>query len=299
MTQTTTNEQQWHSSGISLGYDETLRRVVHLKTALEQFGITLHPQSRVSLFERRLRRLGERGIDQAIRDHNFDWTEFTEGNRDVMELSFILEKLMPLFPDEMKSALKGIISGAPLPSGDANTVARDIQFQLYVTARLAHSGFPLKLHEPDLVFAYEGSEYGIAAKRISSAKQLKRRIKEAVNQLEKAGLKGFIALSLDRMLLEKPGDPRIAAMDETSLGEAAPKLMEGLLKKHGRLIARLLIAPSVVGFLGHLVIQGVIQKPGNIGVTEALVLMPRGDDDPGSSSLVRSISSHLKSPALK
>ncbi|HLA61761.1 MAG TPA: hypothetical protein VK626_05910, partial [Nitrospiraceae bacterium] len=59
------------------------------------------------------------------------------------------------------------------------------------------------------------------------------------------------------------------------------------------------IAPSVVGFLGHLVIPGVLQTPGNIGVTEALVLMPRGDDDPESSSLVQSISSHLKSPALK
>lgn len=299
MTQATTNEPRWHSSGISLGFDETLRRVEGLKTALDQFGITIHPQSRVSLFEQRLRRLGGRGIDQAVRDHNFDWTEFTEGNRDVIEISFICEKLMPLFPDEMKSGLKAVISGAPLPSGDANTVARDIQFQLYVTARLAHSGFPLKLHEPDLVFAYEGSEYGIAAKRISSAKQLKKRIKEAVYQLEKAGIKGFIALSLDRMLLEKPGNPLIDAVDETGLGEAAPKLMEELLKKHGRLIARLLIAPSVVGFLGHLVIPGVLQTPGNIGVTEALVLMPRGDDDPESSSLVRSISSHLKSPALK
>jgi hypothetical protein len=79
-------------------------------------------------------------------ESGFDWDTFTEGNRDATEIAFICEKLIH------RQSL-----------------------------RQCSNRFSLK--EPDLKFEHDGIYYGIAAKRISSAKQIEKRVKEARLQL--------------------------------------------------------------------------------------------------------------------
>src|SRR5262249_39839378 len=157
------------------------------------------------------------------------------------EIAFICEKLIHLFPAELTAVLKPLLDGAILPSSDSNTLARDKQFELYMAALFTHSDFKVELKETDLRFEHDGIYYGIAAKRISSAKQIEKRVKEARLQLSKAGLRGLIALSVDRLL---PGDvPRVVARNEEGLDEAGASLIQKILTDHGPTIAPLLCHP--------------------------------------------------------
>ena len=281
------------SSGRSLGYETTLALVESLRAHAMSLQINIHPRSRVCRFEEQFRLFGSSRMAELL-ESDFDWDSFTEGNRDVTEIAFICEKLKHSFPSELTAVLKPLFDGAILPSSDSNTLARDRQFELYMAALFTHSGFKVELKEPDLKFEHDGIYYGIAAKRISSARQIKKRVKEARLQLSKTGFRGLIALSVDRLL---PGDvPRLVAGSEQALDDAGTSLIQSILRVHGRTIAPLLCHANVVGLIMNLVVPGVMAGTmGHIGTTTSLRIMPRPDDE-GTIALTQSINSQLKSP---
>lgn len=281
------------SSGRSVGYEMTLALVESVLAHAMSLQIKIHPQSRICRFEQQFRHFGSSRMTELV-ESGFDWDSFTEGNRDVTEIAFICEKLKQSFPTELTAVLKTLFDGAILPSSDSNTLARDRQFELYMAALFTHSGFKVELIEPDLKFEHDGIYYGIAAKRISSARQIEKRIKEARLQLSKAGLRGLIALSVDRLI---PGDvPRVVARSEQALDKAGASLIQSILRDHGRTIAPLLCHPNIVGLIVNLVVPGVMAGTmGDIGTTTSLRIMPRPDDE-GTRALAQSINSRLKSP---
>ena len=281
------------ASGGSIGYDSTLALVESVRAYAISLNIKIHPQSRISQFEQQFKRFGSSEFSD-LGGSKFDWNTFTEGNRDATEIAFICEKLIQLFPKELGALLQPLFDGANLPSSDANTLARDRQFELYLAALFAHSGFNIKLEEPDLMFEHEGTHYGIAAKRISSAKQIKKRVQEARSQLSKAGLRGLIALSVDRLLGTE--NPRIIASSERALDLAGESLVMKILTDYGPSIAPLLCHPNVIGLVVNLVVPVMMAgTAGHIGTITSLRLMPRPDDE-GTNVLTQSINRRIKGP---
>jgi hypothetical protein len=78
-----------------------------------------------------------------------------------------------------------------------------------VYALLLMGGTTVRIAEPDLRFQYGTEEVGIAAKRLSSPKQLLKRVLAAAKQIERNGDRGFIAVNVDRFVVDM-GGPRHA-----------------------------------------------------------------------------------------
>src|SRR4051812_25020017 len=91
------------------------------------------------------------------------------------------------------------------PRGDEkDTLARDTQFELYLGAILQLGGAEVHGGEPDLRFLYGLEMVGIAAKRISSAaaKQVRVHVTKAVEQIQRAKVRGFVAINIDKQFQE-------------------------------------------------------------------------------------------------
>lgn len=183
-----------------------------------------------------------------------------------------------------------------MPSSDKRTEARNLQFQLYLTAWLARSGFDASLEEPDIIFSHEGARYGIAAKRLSSPRQVEKRVRNAVHQLENQPVQGFVALSLERLLGEQ--DFRVVAKNVHGLDDAAKALLRQILRKHAARIQPFLVPPSALGLIAYLCLPALMEmEPGNIGITTVLFWLPRADDDTASRRLIESISRRIGDPS--
>jgi len=100
----------------------------------------------------------------------------------------------------IKVKLEVMLGGADKEEEDRNSTARDTQFELYVASTLMMGGVLVKFDEPDLHFNYGKEFIGVAIKRLKSLKQLEKRVKAGVMQIEKSGRRGFIAVNLDTFL---------------------------------------------------------------------------------------------------
>jgi hypothetical protein len=291
----TSTQDNWTSWGKQEGLTEITSRFGHLRSCLATLNLAIHPQSRLGLFEDQLTEFVRPGYN-PFRDGNFDWLAFTEGYRDCAELYFIVETLGKSYSEKLRLELTRAFHGARLPSSDKRTEARNIQFQLYLTAWLKHSGFEAYLEEPDIQFSHDGICYGIAAKRLSSPRQVEKRVREAVHQLERLQLKGFVALSVERLLGTQ--ENRVVAKNVQGLDEAAKELLHRILRKHAAKIQPLLVAPWTLGLITNLSLPALMaMEPGNIGTTSALFWLPRSDDDDVSRRLVESISMRIRDPS--
>ena len=289
------SQDNWTSWGKQEGLTEINSRLTRLRSSLAALNLAIDPQSRLGLFEHQLTEFPQPGYN-PLRDTNFDWLAFTEGNRDLAELSFIVETLGKSDSEKLRLELTRALHGARLPSSDKRTEARNIQFQLYLTAWLMHSGFEVCLEEPDLKFSHDGICYGIAAKRLSSPRQVEKRVREAVHQLERLELKGFGALSVERLLGAQ--DSRVIAKNVQGLDDAAKELLRRILRKHAAKIQPFLVAPWTLGLITYLSLPALMaMEPGNIGITTALFFLPRADDDAASRTLIESISMRVKDPS--
>lgn len=89
--------------------------------------------------------------------------------------------------------------------------SRNIEFELTVAARLRLGGIAVKDGEPDLRFPINQEMLGVAVKRVTSVRetQIREALKAAVEQIERAGTRGLIAIKLEGRLEGIP-----AEMDE-------------------------------------------------------------------------------------
>lgn len=158
-----------------------------------------------------------------------------------MEL-YIATHASPQQPSaEGAAKLSEAVLGADLPSEEESHRARDIQFELFMLGFMNAAGTACRLAEPpDLICAYGDGEAGIAAKRLWSLEQAKRRLSEGAEQIERAGLPGFIAVNAQEYLT---GFGEIQ-----SVNEATPRYQERLARLHGQL-GYLKTKPHVRGLL--------------------------------------------------
>jgi hypothetical protein len=209
--------------------------------------------------------------------------------RDVHEVDFICRALSGKKTVEMKQLLHDALAGAVLPHQDRNPSARNIQFQLYIAALFEFSGLPVGLAEPDIIFECTSSKYGIAAKRILSRTQLDRRLKEGKSQLDKAGLKGIIAVCFDRLLPQKAA--RAIYSSEEGIEKSAKRTLQKILVRERRKILSILDEPSVLGIIASLAVPGVY-KAANLRFSLSSAVIPSWAAKPEAATLAKSV--HLR-----
>lgn len=102
--------------------------------------------------------------------------------------------------DEMLRKLKESLTGAEVADRELDSPGRDTQFELFMHALLVMGDVSVWIAEPDLRFLYNAEEVGLAAKRVKRPGQLRPRFNGAVKQIERSGIRGFVAVNADLLL---------------------------------------------------------------------------------------------------
>lgn len=260
---------------INSGYNLTLERILSdfqlIRSRLNLVGIELHPSCRFSLFEREIQKtIKIRNSDLPSSEVN--WSFIAEGFRDTAELKLITSSSIVLTAGI--PILKQILSGTPMPSDDANSMARDKQFELYLAAILERTGFGVSIEEPDIIFTHNFKTYSLAAKRVKSTQQISKRYREAISQIKQYSNPGFIGLSLD-YLVRGLGDKNIIAGSPEAMDQAGNEIILSCLENDlGPNISRYK-DDQIVGILASLVIPSLLPNNmsfGSIAVLRAIYL---------------------------
>jgi hypothetical protein len=173
--------------------------------SLSALGLKPNPGSRLM----RMLRVLEDTSGTILPDHP-DFETALEADRDMQLLQYVFEQ------DHAKSRhvglvrlLRKLVDDSVLPQDDREiSRGRDTQFELFVAAICQAAGFiPVDYLEPDVTCNVQGVQIGIAAKRIKSEVQVKKRIKKAAEQIQASGHVGIIAL--DTSLGLNPNNNRI------------------------------------------------------------------------------------------
>lgn len=125
---------------------------------------------------------------------------------ELSALSVIARGLATGNPSQkVRDLLSQIIGGQALPDHEKKSLARNTQLHLYVAAILKASGIRVEFEEPDLLAHIHRRIIGVAAKRITSLKQLEKRISEGKAQLKRAKKRGIVWIEITDAMHEYSG----------------------------------------------------------------------------------------------
>jgi len=252
--------------------DETAARLALLKERLAAHDIPL-PPGRLARFERLSEAFAAKALTPArAADRPRDLLELLEGNRDFHEVAAIVEHLLPPVPPAdsgMLAKLKHVLGGAPLPSEDANPLARSMQFELYVAALCVRGELPVMFREPDCIVTAAGVRLGIAAKR-AGGPNVQRLFADAASQLRKAKLDGVVALSFDRLF--RPNDERLLSPTAEALKPEASRLLDETLRPYLRAFDRAAAGSRAIALFAFLVVPVAVPSENRVGRVSASLL---------------------------
>lgn len=175
-------------SHLAVATDFTMR-------AMEAIGVSVPPGCRLSRAQSLILRLARES--DAGREIFVDREAFADAVRTMIELFIVLrasDASDQLLPQRLATAM----GGTDIAAQDSNTAPRDAQFELFVAALLRLSGIQgVHLGEPDVRVPAGRETLGISVKRLTSTKQLTKRLRKAVDQIQKQGQRGMVVLNLD------------------------------------------------------------------------------------------------------
>jgi len=147
--------------------------------------------------------------------------------REVHELTWIGEGLRDAHTRGLADKLQIVVRGADFAALDRNTASRNTQFELRIASYLGRAGYRLDFESlTDIVATCGLTTYYVECKRVASAAQLTRRIKEALNQIEERKPKsGFVH-----------GRHGVVAVDVTRVAFTHNGLTWGVTPDHGRAV---------------------------------------------------------------
>lgn len=277
------------------GLPESLARLARLRRTARDLGCEIKAGSRLDVFETHLRRF-ERAHYNPMADPDFNPALLSHGGRDLRELDFVCEKLVPLHAEKMRDTLPTLLRGPSIPGDNPDSERpRNLQFEYFLAAQLVHSGLTVTLDEPDVIFVHEAKTVPVAAKRPISVGQFIPRLREAVRQLKKVDGEGLVALSLDRLLPVSP--PYVCARTEQALDEAAHTLLLDALKPHAMAAREVTRASPILGLFVSMCAVGCIGVPWQPAFTSATLILPRDDDLPQELATVQKIIAALRAPS--
>ena len=172
------------------------------------------------------------GEAHVARDDTDKIVHLTDAQWTIFEQYTIVRAVNPrgAQADLGREKLRAMLGGPEVEGDEKNPVARNTQFELYVGAVLSLGGVSLDLAEPDLTFHYLGRMTGIAAKRVRSPAQLAKRVKDAVKQVQSAGMPGFVAVNVDRLIADTETKLPVEAVLDERL--PAVQIVDSYLHEH-------------------------------------------------------------------
>ena len=214
---------------------------------IEAAGVHVPPSSRL----RRMYDIYHQGIATIGPDHP-DFELALEGDRDMQLLAFAFDQLAAMeLSDSYRSLLRKLINDSVLPQNDrTHSFGRDAGFEIYVGAVCTASQLlPVVWEEPDVTCILDGTKYGLAAKRLKNIRNIHKRIRKAVEQIERSGLPGLIVLDLS--LAFNPNNHRIRQMPETVFWSDYEKNFWATWRNYQSQIQRIVARADVLGIIVH------------------------------------------------
>jgi hypothetical protein len=245
--------------------------------SLKTLGIKPHPESRLMRMLRVLR-----AATETIRPDHPDFETALEADRDMQLLEYVFEQ------DHAKSGHAGfacllhkLTDDSVLPQDDREqSNGRNTQFELFVAAICQAAGFiPVDYREPDITCAVQGGHIGIAAKRIKSENQVKKRIPEAAKQIQRSGQSGVIAL--DTSVGLNPNNERITTViPDEEFGSLYQEALIRFLRRYDERIREWVRGRGVLGIVVH-DHQLRIQTDGNWSLSSMNMRFCTAEDEAG------------------
>jgi len=228
---------------------ETAQFVVE---SIESLGVAVNPTSRLGIMLAVLAK-PRQGTARVIVPSDPDFETALESVHDMSLLEFIFDQLNGHeCDDDYMSMVRKVVKDSVLPQADrTQSRGRDAQFELYVTAVCQSAGLtPVRMEEPDVTCTFDATRYGIAAKRIKSVAALEKRVREASNQIVKAGLPGImvldtcVALNKENRRIEVP-------IPEAEFGELYRRAVNRFVHEHHDRLLKWTESKGVLGLVVH------------------------------------------------
>ena len=174
------------------------------------------------------------------------------------ELAWIFKHVWGVCDDDTKSLFFEALMG-PNHTADekpASVKPRSTVTELAVAARLNMAGMTTRgVVEPDLLFDLGGTKIFVACKRLSSEKQIRRNIRDALEQIQRASLiprrnakRGIVALDISK--LSNPDSWIVHAPSVEALSAMAEKVKADFLSMY---VNPLHAKPTHLYCLGYLI----------------------------------------------
>jgi hypothetical protein len=202
----------------------------------------------------------------------YSLASFINAAHEVAELVRMYEGLCQHRDTSLVSRLRNALRGHELFVMDDNDRSgRDFTLELSIAAKVAHAGLPVDFgHQADLRTHFAGYEFFVECKRLKSPKQVERRIKEGLAQLEQryaatkqpTTARGILVLGTAKLVNSDLGV--IEADDLQSLGEKAFAYNRAFIDTHSALW-HAQIGSRTLG------VAVVLDVPGVVGATRKLV----------------------------
>lgn len=236
----------------SWGFSQAVLGAGFVQWSLRNFGLRVPRENRTRRAAEVVELAGQTPWDELAVEFQRD---VSQAARTVME-QYLIVRAIAEPNDVLKERLRWLLKGPVAPNRTDDTQPYNVQFELCVGAALTHAGIQgVRLEEPDWRIVAGDREIGIAAKRVSSAKNYAKLVRKAISQMRAHGCPGMIVLNFD---------PQIAT-DEPAAAAARVTAMV----KEGRELIRTLNAEDVVfGLFGFATSFQVLWSPvgGAVGI---------------------------------
>lgn len=270
---------------VDLGYTDALRNRGDLRSLIDRVAANLSllrlnapPSSRIMRHIKRAEEAGKMPHPTVATPRQFRPINQAFSDLSVLDLALRTLGRNP----KWRPHFERVLSGAPLPWEDANDLARNTEFELYLGAILAAAGYSVWPGEPDVVASLQGWELSFAAKRLRSERALQRRAEEGLDQVVRSKRPGFVVMEVSATLLD-----RVSFLQTNSLEHAMTWTGEAVTERLTTLAARLrprIIGDLHLGLLFIALVPTLVQTDGTGYFAPLMVrkwhLWQQGDKDP-------------------
>jgi len=136
----------------------------------------------------------------SLREGSFEHP-YQDSFRALVDARMFIEIIEQLLGDLSERELRDLLSGNLNPGDDSpSSRARDREFELFIAALGRRSGLDTQLDEPDVLFKTGQATFSIAAKRLSSPRNVGKNLSRAAQQIETASVPGLILMDVTRIL---------------------------------------------------------------------------------------------------
>lgn len=196
------------TAGFAWTADDALVRADAVLATLQRAGMRIPAANRIALAKKTILATRDPHVRIGVGDPYVQYV--VEAHRSVLEAHAICAAMDPRRPAPAEK-LCALLEGGEIPEDDRNPWARNTQFELLVAAIMRLAGFAsVSMSEPDIRIDSTAGSFGIAAKRLRSAKHWKwqQHVTKATRQLRHQKLQGFLAFNLDGALTGDTTDAR-------------------------------------------------------------------------------------------